>query len=69
MSKPQFSINEVGGLKYVAVKCPVGHRNRGQLVSQQTMTTGLTCAEPSCNMTWTASVPFINGLEVDREAC
>ena len=66
MSNPNFAIEEVGGQRFVVVMCPVGHRNRGPLVSEQTLTMPLTCAVLSCSRTWKAAVPFMNGLEADE---
>ena len=56
------------GLAYVIVRCPEGHLNRAQKVSDVTGEKTLVCANVQCKKGWSQVVPRIGGLE-EHEPC
>ena len=47
----------------VIVTCPQGHKNQGQKVSDKHVPQRLVCANTTCKVEWTETLPQIASLE------
>ena len=61
-SKQQdYAVEREGGLEYVVVRCPQGHRMRGMKVGNMKVRQEVSCTE--CKWTRTVLAPLTNGME------
>jgi len=58
-----YTVERVGAVEYVVVRCPNGHVNRGLKVGEAELSMELVCAARSCGQPWTQKVPHIMSLE------
>jgi hypothetical protein len=56
-----YTVANEGGLEYVVVQCPKGHRLRGMKVGDMKVRQEVSCLE--CKRTWTVLAPMTNGME------
>ena len=56
-----YTVESEGGLEYVVVRCPKGHRLRGMKVGDMKVQQEVSCLE--CKRTWTVLAPMTNGME------
>jgi hypothetical protein len=57
----EYEIESDGGLEYVVVKCPQGHRLRGMKTGDMKVRQDVACL--ACKAQWTVLAPLTNGLE------
>lgn len=56
-----YVVEREGGLEYVVVRCPQGHRLRGMKTGEMKVRQELACTE--CKAQWTVLAPLTNGME------
>jgi len=60
-----YEIEKDGVTEYVIVRCPDGHRMRGQKVGDLKIMQSLACVVPGCSKQWKQLLPMTNGFEGD----
>ena len=56
-----YTVERVGAVEYVVVRCPNGHRLRGMKVGDMKAWQDVSC--PECKRTWTVLAPMTNCME------
>jgi hypothetical protein len=59
--KSDYGVEHVGGVEYVTVECPQGHRLRGMKTGDLKVRQDIAC--PECEACWTVLAPLTNGME------
>jgi hypothetical protein len=58
-----YTVESEGGLEYVVVRCPKGHRLRGMKTSEIKAWQEVACPECTTKTRWMVLAPLTNGME------